>query len=259
MENLVKSKDEIALLRIGGKRLGDVLAKVAETVKPGVQTDELDALAEKLIREGGDTPSFKGYTPQGAERPFPAALCVSVNDEIVHGIPNEDPKTLKEGDIVGLDLGLTHKGLITDSAITVPVGNISGDAQELLSVTRKALERGIAAARGGARVGDIGYAIEKFVNKRYGIVEELGGHGVGWRVHEDPMIPNFGTQGMGMELLPGMVIAIEPMLNLGGKEIVLDADGYTFRTADEKISAHFEHTILITEGEPEILTARAAN
>ena len=255
MKHLVKSKDEIELLREGGKRLAAVLQRVAEAAQPGVGTDELDQLAERLIREGGDQPSFKGYTPDGADRPYPATICISVNDEIVHGVPTENPRTLKEGDIVSLDLGLTHKGMITDSAVTVPVGKVGDTLKTLLQVTKDALYKGIAEARAGGRVGNIGHAIETFVAGRYGIVEELGGHGVGWRVHEDPMIPNYGTRGTGMELLPGMVIAIEPMLNVGTRNIVLDADGYTFKTEDGKPSAHFEHTLLITEGEPEILTA----
>ena len=254
MKHLVKSNDEIALLREGGKCLALVLRRVAETVKSGVSTDELDRLAEKLIREGGDEPAFKDYTPDGADRPYPATICISVNDEIVHGIPTEHPRILKKGDIVSLDLGLVHRGLITDSALTVPVGKVADDVRELLSTTKAALQKGIDAARGGARVGDIGHAIETFVDGRYGIVEELGGHGVGWRVHEDPMIPNYGSPGTGMELLPGMVIAIEPMLNMGGRHIVLDPDGYTFRTKDGKWSAHFEHTLVITDGAPEVLT-----
>jgi len=219
-----------------------------------VTTQELEDLANELIEKNGDKASFKNYTPTGAERPFPAAVCVSVNDEIVHGIPNENPKTLKEGDIVGLDLGVTHEGLITDSAVTVAVGKIAPEIQELMSVTKKALFVAIEQARAGNKTGDIGAAIEKFVAGRYGIVEELGGHGVGYSVHEDPTIPNYGKEGTGTELLEGMVIALEPMLNLGGKEIVLDEDGYTFKTADSLPSAHFEHTLLITDGDPEILT-----
>lgn len=254
MTHLVKSDDEILLLREGGKRLARILKTVAKSVKPGVRTDELDALAEKLITEGGDIPAFKNYTPDGSNRPFPATLCVSINSEVVHGIPNEHPRTLKEGDIVGLDLGLSHKGLIVDSAVTVPVGVVSKEIKDLVSVTKEALTKGIAAAQGGAKTGDIGHAIESFVNGRYGIVEELGGHGVGHAVHEEPMIPNYGSPYTGMELTPGMVVALEPMLNLGSKDVYLDKDGYTFKTRDGKASAHFEHTILITKGKPEILT-----
>ncbi len=254
MKHLVKSSEDIEILKECGKRLASVRNALAASIKPGVSTQDIEDLANKLIAEKGDTASFKNYTPQGANRPFPAAVCVSVNDEIVHGIPNEDPKILAEGDIVGIDLGVTHKGLITDSAVTVPVGKISEEIQELLAVTKKALAVGIREVRAGNKTGDIGAAIEEFVAGRFGIVEELGGHGVGWHVHEEPTIPNFGTRGTGTELLSGMVIAIEPMLNLGSKDIILADDGYTFKTKDGKQSAHFEHTVLVTEGDPEILT-----
>jgi methionyl aminopeptidase len=254
MKHLVKSKEEIEILRESGRRLSAVRNALAEKVAPGVSTLEIEDLANELIEKNGDKASFKNYTPQGANRPFPAAVCVSVNDEIVHGIPNENPKILKEGDIVGLDLGVTHKGLITDSAVTVAVGKIAPEVQELMNVTKKSLELAIKEARAGNHTGDIGCAVEEFVAGRYGIVEELGGHGVGWAVHEDPIIPNYGSRGAGSELLEGMVIAIEPMLNLGSKEIVLADDGYTFKTKDGKYSAHYEHTVLITDGDPEILT-----
>jgi methionyl aminopeptidase len=208
-----------------------------------------------LIVKGGDKAAFLNYKPYGAKRPFPAALCVSVNDEVVHGIPNEGDKILKEGDIVTLDLGLTHKGLITDAAITVPVGKISPELEHLLDTTEKALKAGIKAAKGGKRVGDISTAIERVgLAGKCGIVEELAGHGVGYDVHEDPYVPNYGEAGKGEALKPGMVIAIEPMFNLGGREVELDPDGYTFRTADGKPSAHFEHTVLITKGDAEVLT-----
>ena len=251
---LIKSKEEIVILREGGKRLAGILAFIVDAVKSGVHTDELDRLAEQLIRKGGDEPAFLNYTPTGASRPYPATLCVSVNDEIVHGIPNEHPKVLHEGDIVGLDIGLVHKNLVTDMAVTVPIGNVDADALKLLEVTKGALYAGIAASRGGRHIGDISQAIESFVGGRYGIVHELGGHGVGHAVHEDPHVPNFGTVGTGVELVPGMVLALEPMFNEGGGDVVLADDGYTFKTADGKRSAHFEHTIVITGGAPEILT-----
>lgn len=251
---MIKTEKEIKILREGGKHLAQIRNAVAKAVTPGVRTDELDQLAEKLIRQNGDTPAFLQYTPSGASRPYPATVCVSVNDEIVHGIPNEKPKTLKEGDIVGIDLGLIHEGLITDTAVTVPVGHISNAAKRLLDTTREALYAGIKAARGGNHVGDIGHAIEMFVDGRYGIVRELGGHGVGRAVHEDPFIPNFGSSGTGKVLVPGMVLALEPMLNEGTEDITLMDDGYTFKTKDGKLSAHFEHTIIITEGDAEIIT-----
>lgn len=254
MAIIIKTPKEIETLREGGKRLATVLNKVKEIVKPGISTKELDDYAFKLIKEMGDEPAFLNYRPEGADFPYPASLCVSVNNEVVHGIPN-DKKILKEGDIVSIDLGLKHHGLYTDMALTVPVGEISATSRKLIKITEEALSIGIDVAIKGNTVGDIGSAIENFVRKhRYGIVEVLSGHGVGRSIHEDPYIPNFGKAGTGAKLVAGMVIAIEPMLNNGTKNVVLDKDGYTFRTADGKKSAHFEHTILITEGEPEILT-----
>ena len=251
---IIKTKDEIEVLREGGKRLAFVLNKVAEKVAPGISTWELDQYALKLITEMGDYPAFLNYRPDGAPSPYPASLCVSVNDEVVHGIPKKD-KILKEGDIASLDLGLRHKGLFTDMAMTVGVGEVSGASLKLMEITKKALEVGIRVACAGNRIGDISNAIEKFARPhKYGIVEVLAGHGVGKAIHEDPFIPNFGKVGTGAKLVPGMVIALEPMLNNGTKNVTIDNDGWTFRTADRKKSAHFEHTILITEGEPEILT-----
>jgi len=254
MAIIIKTKEEIEILREGGKRLAAVLYKVKEKVKPGISTKELDDYTFKLIKEMGDEPAFLNYRPEGAEFPYPASICISVNNEVVHGIPNAK-KILQEGDIISLDLGLKHQGLYTDMALTVPVGEISSGSRKLIEVTEKALEVGITAAQSGNKVGDISYAIESFVRPhKYGIVEVLSGHGVGKAIHEDPYVPNFGKAGVGAKLVPGMVIAIEPMLNNGTKNVVLDKDGYTFRTADGKKSAHFEHTILITDGEPEILT-----
>jgi methionyl aminopeptidase len=258
MPSYVKTEKEIEVLRECGKRLAHVLDELEKAVCPGVSTKDLDNLAEKLIRATGDTPAFLGYQPYGADFPYPGTLCVSVNDEIVHGIGKED-HVLKEGDIIGLDLGMIHNGLITDSARTVAVGKISEPAQKLLDATKKSLEIGIAVAKAGAYSGDIGYAIERFAKPlKYGIVRELGGHGVGRQVHEEPYIPNYGTRkGVGVKLKPGMVIAIEPMLNIGKRGIVLDKDGYTYRTADRSLSAHFEHTVLITKDGTEILTKYA--
>jgi methionyl aminopeptidase len=251
----IRNNEDIEILREGGRRLAAVLRQVSAAVAPGVSTDELDILAKRLIEEGGDTAAFLNYTPDGAARPYPATLCVSLNDEVVHGIPNEIPSVLREGDIISLDLGLIHRGLIVDAAVTVPVGKVDAQAKKLLSTTKKALEKGIAAARGGASVGDIGHAIQTFVKPHgYGIPIELGGHGVGLKVHEKPYIPNVGQKGVGEKLTPGMVIAIEPMLNEEGAAVRMDDDDYTIRTADGSRSAHFEHTILITEGAPEILT-----
>ena len=257
---IIKTLEEIEILREGGKHLATVLYKVKEKVVPGVSTKDLDLYAEKLIRELGDTPAFLNYRPAGAKTPFPASLCVSVNDEVVHGIPSKK-RILKEGDIISLDLGLKHQGLFTDMAITVGVGKISVASQKLIDVTEQALQAGISAACGGYTVGDIGNAIESFIraqkDNKYGIVEILSGHGVGRAIHEDPYIPNFGKAGKGEKLVPGMVLALEPMINLGTKNVTIDEDGYTFRTADGKNSAHFEHTILITEGEAEVLTKQS--
>ncbi len=252
----IKTKSDIATLREGGKRHAYILKELARMVKPGLHVADLDKRAQELILEGGDVPAFLNYQPYGAHRPYPAALCVSINDEIVHGIPTEGDKVLKEGDIVSIDLGLIHKGLITDAAITVPVGKVSAGLEELLSATKEALMAGIKVAKGGARVGDVSNAIQTVGSAhKYGIVEELAGHGVGYHVHEDPYVPNFGRAGIGETLKPGMVIAIEPMFNLGTKKIKLDSDGYTYRTSDGKPSAHFEHTVVITKSGAEILTA----
>mgnify|MGYP001570994846 CR=1 FL=1 len=252
----IKKKEDIAILREGGKRHAVILRELANMVCPGISASELNNYADKLIAENGDKSAFLNYKPKGAIRAYPASLCVSINDEVVHGIPNEDNKILKEGDIVTLDLGLNHKGLFTDMAVTVPVGIISPELGKLLRITKEALMAGIKAAKGGKRIGDISVAIERFaITNNYGIVKELAGHGVGYDVHEDPFVPNYGEAGKGELLKLGMVIAIEPMFNLGTRKVVLDDDGYTYRTADGKPSAHFEHTVLITKGNAEILTA----
>ena len=251
---IIKTLAEIEILREGGRRLATILYKVKDKVAPGISTLELDQYALKLIKDGGDEPAFLNYKPEGADFPFPASLCTSVNDEVVHGIPRTD-RILKEGDIIAIDLGLKHKGLFTDMALSVPVGEVSNGSKKLLEITERALMEGIKEAKGGNRTGDIGHAIESFVKPyKYGIVEVLAGHGVGKYIHEDPFIPNFGKKGTGAKLVPGMVVALEPMLNNGTKNVKLDKDGYTFKTLDGKKSAHFELTILITEGEPEILT-----
>jgi methionyl aminopeptidase len=250
----LKSKEQIQIMREGGKRHAEILKLVAQQVRPGISTKELDMLAHKLILEGGDKPAFLGYTPEGVSYPYPASLCVSINDEIVHGIPNKKV-FLHEGDIVSLDLGLVHKGLITDGAITVSVGKISKEAKELIKVTKKALELAVAAAKPGNKVGDIGHAVESYIKPLgYGIVKILSGHGVGYSVHEDPYVPNFGRAGTGEKLVPGMVIAIEPMINLGTGDVYVTEDEYTFITKDGKLSAHFEHTVAITEKGPVVLT-----
>lgn len=255
MKVTIKTKQDITVLRKGGHRHAEILRQLADMVKPGITARELNKRAEELIAESGDKSAFLGYKPSGSSRPYPASLCVSINDEVVHGIPNESEKIIKEGDIVSIDLGLVHQGLFTDMAVTVPVGDVSSELQKLLTVTREALMAGIKVAKGGKRTGDIGATIEKFaIREGYGVVDILSGHGVGYAVHEPPYVPNYGEAGKGTILKPGMVIAIEPMFNLGTKDVVLDPDGYTYRTADGSPSAHFEHTVLITKGEAEVLT-----
>jgi len=251
----IKTKEEIDILREGGKRLAFILAAVADLAKPGISTADMNKLALKMAEEGGDTPAFLNYKPVGMKRPFPAAICISINDEIVHGIPNENPKILKSGDIVSLDMGLEHRGLFTDHAVTVAVGDVDPAGKQLIDDTRQALMEGIKAIKDGKYVRDISYAIERFVRpKRLGIVEELCGHGVGYKVHEDPYVPNYCLENKGEKLKAGMVLALEPMLNEGSKHIKLDADGWTYRTKDGKRSAHFEHTVVVAKDGAEILT-----
>lgn len=250
-----KTKEEIEIMAEGGKMLSQIISRVGEMLKPGVTTTFLEEEAIKIFNELGVKPAFLNYSPQGARRPYPASLCVSVNDEIVHGIPNESPHTLKEGDIVTLDTGVLHKGLITDHAVTFPVGEISKEDRTLLTVTKESLSAGIKAASLGGRIGDISAAIQKHADKNgYGICDSLCGHGVGYEVHEDPYVPNFGRAGTGEKLEEGMVIAIEPMFCRGGDEVSCLSDGYTYVTTDGSMSAHFEHTVAITKDGPIILT-----
>lgn len=252
-------------LRESGKRLAAVVKKVGENISPGVSLVELDKYAYELIvnselgKRDNDKAALLKYQPSGAEYPYPATLCISVNDQVAHGIP--DDYKLKEGDIVAIDTCLNHKGMITDHAFTFSVGKISKEDEELLKITKGALQAGIKAAQNGKYVNDISVAIENYVKKeeqkhgkKYGILKVLAGHGVGYKVHEDPLVPNFDDGVRGPKLVAGMVLAIEPMINLGSDEVYLDDDGYCFRTIDGKKSAHFEHTILITKDKPEILT-----
>lgn len=251
----IKSREEIEILREGGKRLARILTSLAVEVRPDISAEVLDALARRLIAESGDTPSFLNYRGKEDKIPFPAALCVSVNDEVVHGIPRED-KVLRDGDIVGIDLGLRHRGLFTDAALTVAVGEVDAEKEQLIAVTQKALAVGVGAVRAGATTGDIGYAVESFVKQqgKFGMVRDLAGHGVGHAVHESPLVPNYGKRGEGARLEAGMVLAIEPMLTLGGEKVVLAADGFAYRTKDGSVSAHFEHTVVVTERGCEVLT-----
>ncbi len=252
----LKSKEEIEVMREGGRRHARILSDLARMTKPGVSTLTLEEEALAMIREMGDKPAFLGYKPRGAKRPYPAALCVSINNEIVHGIPNEAERILREGDIVSIDLGLIHKGLITDSAITVSVGAIDDESRKLIDVCKRALMAGIEAAQPGNAVGDIGAAVSEVVkNTGFSLAKDLAGHGVGFSVHEEPLVPNFGKRGKGKKLVAGMVLALEPMVNAGNSEIKVSPDGYTIKTRDGSKSAHFEHTIAITEKGNIILTS----
>jgi len=252
---IVRTPEERADIIEAGYRLGAILETLAAAVRPGITTGALDAQAEELIRADGDEPSFKGYSPEGARYPYPAALCISVNDEVVHGIPSD--RALAEGDIVTLDLGLTHHGLIVDSALTVPVGKTDQRSYALMDATQAALEAGIAAARLGARIGDISHAIEEsFTGSGSSVVKILGGHGVGRHVHEEPFVANIGHAGTGPEIVSGMVLALEPIANAGKPQVNLLEDDYTFATRDGSKSAHFEHTILVEDAGTLVLTRR---
>ncbi|MEK7585378.1 MAG: type I methionyl aminopeptidase [Patescibacteria group bacterium] len=249
----LKTKAEIEILRRGGRELSRILNELTMAVAPGVTTLELDALAREKIAAIDAKPSFLNYRPVGARRPFPAALCVSVNEEVVHGIPSD--RALVSGDIVTLDLGLEFEGMYTDMALTVPVGEVSTEARRLITVTAEALKRGVAAARPGGRLGDLGAAIEAYVLAQgFDLVRDFGGHGVGFRVHEEPEVPNYGTKGKGEKLVSGLVIAIEPMVVVGEATVSTMPDGYTVKTRDGSLAAHFEQTVAITERGVEVLT-----
>jgi methionyl aminopeptidase len=250
----LKSPQEIELMRQAGRIVAQTLQLLAEHVRPGVTTGELDDLAYRYIKSQGAIPTFKGYNPFPNIQPFPGSICASVNEEIVHGIPGK--RELREGDIIAIDCGVIYRGWQGDSAVTVAVGKIAPQLQELLDVTQASLKVGIAQARPGNRVGDISHAIERRIRESgsYGIVREYGGHGLGRRLWEEPSVPNHGEPRKGDKLRPGVVIAIEPMLNLGGDETETLGDGWTVVTKDRKPSAHFEHTVAITENGPDILT-----
>lgn len=245
---ILKSKADIEAMRAAGKLVARTLREVAGTILPGKTTpQDLDALADRLIREGGAIPSFLGY------RDYPAATCISVNNVVIHGIPTDVP--LEEGDIVDLDFGVILNGWHGDGAWTFPVGKISESAQRLLNVTRESLMQGIAKARAGNHVGDISAAVQRYVESHgYGVVRELVGHGIGRQLHEEPSVPNFGKAGKGPLLKEGMTMCIEPMVNEGTYKVKTLKDGWTMLTADGKLSAHFEHMVAVTKDGPEILT-----
>jgi methionyl aminopeptidase len=245
----VKSDAEIEKIRKACRIAGEVLGELGKLIRVGVTTKEIDETAEELILKAGALPAFKGY------RGYRFTTCLSVNDEVVHGLPG--PRRLKEGDIIGVDVGTIVDGYYGDNAETFPVGKIDKSIERLLSATRNSLYKGIAEARDGKRLGDVSSAIEaEAVKNGFSVVKDLYGHGVGKALHEDPLIPNFGRKGTGIELKAGMTLAIEPMFNIGASDIRTLGDGWTIVTADGKLSAHFEHTILITKGMPEILTKR---
>lgn len=243
----LKKNDEIEKMRESGRIVAGALARAAEAVRPGLTTGELDALVEEYIRSKGAEPSFKGYSG------YPASICASVNDQVVHGIPGD--RILRDGDIISIDVGALKDGFHGDSAVTLPVGDIGPEVRRLLDVTRGALGLGIEQARPGNRLSDISHAIQREVEANgFSVVRKLVGHGIGRRMHEEPQIPNYGKPGRGVELKDGMVLAIEPMVNAGGYDVRVLEDDWTVVTADHTLSAHFEHTVAVRESGPDVLT-----
>lgn len=244
---ITKTKEEIELIRESALIVSKTLGMLAPEIKPGVTTLQLDKMAEEFIRDHGAEPGFLGLYD------FPNSLCMSPNAQVVHGIPNDKP--LEEGDIISIDCGALKNGFYGDHAYTFPVGEIAPETQELLKVTKESLYVGIREFKAGNRVGDVGYAIQKYTEDRgYGVVRELVGHGLGQKMHEDPEMPNYGRKGRGKKFVEGMVVAIEPMINLGTKRIKQLRDGWTILTADNKPSAHFEHDVALVDGKPELLS-----
>ncbi|HEY3429492.1 MAG TPA: type I methionyl aminopeptidase [Cyclobacteriaceae bacterium] len=243
----LKTDEEIQIIRESAQILGKAHGEVAKLVKPGVKTSALDKVAEEFIRDHGGIPSFKNYNG------FPATLCISVNEAVVHGFPGKHE--LRESDIISVDCGVYYKGFHSDSAYTYPLEGVTPETLLLLERTYESLFKGIEQSKAGNRVGDVSYAIQSYVESfGYGVVRELVGHGVGKNLHEEPEVPNFGKRGKGVKLVPGMVFAIEPMVNQGTKNVVQENDGWTIRTADKKPSAHFEHMVAILEDKTEVLT-----
>ncbi len=245
---ILKSPQELAVMREAGRIVAQARRLVAEAIRPGVSTAELDALAEEHIIKAGATPAFKGY------HGFPASICASVDDQVVHGIPG--PRRLREGEIISIDLGAVYHGYVGDGAVTVPVGKVPGEVLRLLEATRLSLVEGIARAVPGNHLSDISHAVESYVVSRgYSVVRDFVGHGIGQQMHEEPQIPNYGPAGRGPILKEGMTLAIEPMVNLGGYEVFVEANGWTVRTRDGRPSAHFEETVAVTAEGPLVLTA----
>ena len=252
---VLKSKHEIELMRTAGMIVAKALEEVRKNVRAGVSTGELNDIAEEVLQRYNATPVFKGYpNPQQGHPPFPATITACVNEELVHGIPDYG-KLLQEGDIFSVDCGAFHQGWVGDAATTIPVGNVSDEAKRLLTVTEQALHVGIEQGRLGNRTGDISAAIQSYVEQQgFSIVREYTGHGVGRSMHEDPQVPNYGEPGKGVRLRKGLTIALEPMVNAGTWRTTLLDDGWMVVTADRKLSAHFEHSFAVTDGEPDILT-----
>ena len=245
---VIRSAEELSILREANRIVARILGELAESIEPGVSTEVLDDKAERMIREAGGKPAFKGY------RGYPKAICASINEQVVHGIPAPDV-ILKESDIISVDVGIIYKGYVGDTAVTYPVGEISDEKQRLIRVTRESLSEGIKQARAGMRLSDISHAVQSHVEKGgFSVVRDFVGHGIGQKMHEEPQIPNFGRPNMGPRLEPGMVLAIEPMVNAGAYDIVVLEDRWTAVTKDGRPSAHFEHSIVVTEGEAEILS-----
>ena len=244
-----KTSEEIELIRQNCLMVGDAIAEVAKLIKPGATTLQLDTAAEQFIRSNGAIPSFKNY------KGFPFASCISVNDAVVHGFPTNN--VLKEGDVVSVDIGVFKNGYHGDSAYTFAIGNVSDEVKQLMKVTKESLYKGIEKAVAGNRVGDIAFAVQEYTERkhRYGVVRELVGHGVGQDLHEDPQVPNYGKRGSGPKLNEGVVIAIEPMINMGKKNVINDKDGWTVRTRDGKPSAHYEHTVCVKKDKADILSS----
>lgn len=256
MAGTIKTPEEIEILAEGGKILARILRELGAFSRPGISTEDINDEALRLTEEYDVEPVLLGYHPDFAPWPYPAALCTSVNDTVQHGVPHSE-EILHEGDIINLDMSIGHKGLIVDSGITVPVGKTDRESEKLINVTREALMLGIKAARPGGHIGDIGEAVASFVRAHgFSVVEVLCGHGVGYAVHEEPMVPNYGKRGTGSEIKVGHVFAIEPIVNIGSKDVVFDddGDGYSVFTVDGSRSAHFEHTVAITPEGPRILT-----
>ncbi|HEV3155793.1 MAG TPA: type I methionyl aminopeptidase [Candidatus Baltobacteraceae bacterium] len=246
---IIKSAREVEIMRRGGKITARVLTELIRAAGPGKTTREIDQLAERLIRQEGAVPTFKGY------HGFTASVCASVNEEVVHGIPGD--RVLREGDLLSLDIGTTFEGYVTDTAVTIPIGEVSSQAERLCRVTQESLMLGIAQMQKGNRLSDIGHAVQRHAEEHgYGVVRNLVGHGIGRKMHEEPQVPNYGEPGKGIELRPGLCLAIEPMITEGTHEVQTLADGWTVVTLDGKLSAHFEHTVALTEDGPKILTLR---